>query len=260
MLFRLPGTEITEPLNTAKKLMKLAILASGTGSTAEPIFKFASIIITNNSNAGIIERAKKYGIDCIVLPRKDYEVYDSPGNLNIEKSREKYGLSMRSLFKMYEVDFISHNGWSLLTPANVVNFFEGRIVNSHPAPLDPSYPDFGGQGMHGLAVHQAVLNFKLMIHRPFEETEVTLHLITGEYDKGDIVAVSGVPILPDDTAETLQQRVKEVEKKQNEVFWDSVDQTGEIKRLQRTNRLIRPEEGLILEEAKRRAVNQFPRG
>jgi phosphoribosylglycinamide formyltransferase-1 len=240
--------------------LKLAILASGSGSTAEPLFEKASLIITNNPNAGIIERAQKYGIDCIVLSRRDYYVYKENGEVDQVATRLKYGLSLLTTFKIYEIEYISQNGWSIKTSANVIQAFSGKIINSHPAPLDLGHLDFGGLGMHGLAVHAAVLNFKKMINRPFTHTEVVLHEVTEEYDKGNVFAATLIPIQDSDTPESLQQRVKEYEKQQNKTFWDKVERGEKLVPLVRMTRLIMPGEERILEEAKRQAIAQYPQG
>lgn len=240
--------------------LKLAILASGSGSTAEPLFDLATLIITNNPQAGIIQRAQAAGIDCIVLSRKDYLVYKENSEVDHTATRLKYGASLLATFRIYEIDHISQNGWSVMTPANVIKMFEGKIINSHPAPLDPGYPDFGGIGMHGLAVHAAVLHFKKMVNRPFDYTEVCLHQVTEEYDKGPAVAASLVKIEPTDTPETLQARIKEVEKQQNRNFWTKVATEGKISPIYRHQRLILPGEEQILEEAKKRAIAEYPRG
>ncbi len=240
--------------------LNLAILASGSGSTAEPLFDIASLIITNNPNAGIIQLAENSKVDCIVLSRKEYLVYKSDGEIDQDASRVKYGQSLLAAFRIYDIHFISQNGWSVMTPANVIAGFKDKIINSHPAPLDPGYPDFGGVGMHGLAVHAAVLNFKRLINRPFNYTEVCLHFVTDEYDKGQAVAATLVPFLDGDTPESLQARVKEAEKVQNKQFWTQVFQTGAINPIHRTQRLILPGEEAILEEAKRQAIAQYPNG
>jgi phosphoribosylglycinamide formyltransferase-1 len=240
--------------------INLAILASGAGSTAEPLFEMASLIITNNPNAGVIQRAEASRIDCIVLSRKDYQVYKSNGEIDQEASKVKYGQSLLAAFRIYDIHFISQNGWSVMTPANVIQQYQGKIVNSHPAPLDPGFLDFGGIGMHGLAVHAAVLNFKRMINRPFQYTEICLHLVTDQYDKGQAVAATLIPIVDGDTPESLQMRVKESEKVQNKNFWKKVFETSTISPIHRNQRLILPGEEAILEEAKRQAIAQYPRG
>lgn len=239
--------------------LRLAILASGAGSTGEVIFDKAVVVITNNPDAGVIGRAKRHNIPYKVMSRKNYQVLGQDGEVDVEKSREKYGQALLEVFQNYDVDFISQNGWSILTPANVVVQFRDHIVNAHPAPLDPGHFDFGGQGMHGLAVHQAVLNFARNISRPFP-TEVTLHKVTEKYDEGALLAYTPVEILSDDTAETLQKRVQEAERKQNVEFWNKVEQTRKLVVIERPGRLILPEEVGILDKAKADAIEQFPHG
>jgi folate-dependent phosphoribosylglycinamide formyltransferase PurN len=109
-------------------------------------------------------------------------------------------------------------------------------------------------------IHAAVLNFKKMIGRPFNYTEVCLHQVNDEYDKGQAVAATLVPFIEGDTPESLQQRVKEVEKDQNKKFWQQVKASDSINPIQRTQRLILPGEEIILQEAKRRAILEYPRG
>lgn len=238
----------------------LAILASGNGSTAEPLLPMTTLVITNNPNAGIIERAKQQNVDCIVLPRRDYIVYKENGDIDQQATRLKYGLSILTALNIYDITHISQNGWSLLTPSNVVQKFKGRIFNSHPAPLDPGFTDFGGNGMHGVAVHAAVLHFKRMINRPLDYTEIVIHEVSEEYDKGNVVAASLVKIEPTDTPETLQQRVKEVEINQNQTFWEKIKSGQAPQPLFRGTRLVLPGEEPLVEEAKRRALAQYPHG
>lgn len=221
--------------------MKLAIFASGIGSTAEIIFEKASLIVTNNPKAGIIERARNTGLEVEVVEREG-------------KSLDQFGEELLEVLKKHQIEFISQNGWELLTPPNVVKAYKGKITNNHPAPLDPGYPDFGGKGMKGLAVHQAVLNFAKAVNRTFK-TEIDIHLVTEEFDKGELVAIREVEILDDDTAESLQKRLKEVEKKLMKDFWDEVEETGKIEIIKRSERVVRSGEEGILEEAKKKAIN-----
>ena len=220
--------------------MKLAIFASGIGSTAEAIFDKASLVVTNNTNAGIIEKAKKAGVPVEIVTREG-------------KSLEQFGEELFKVLKKYDIEFVSQNGWELLTPTNVIKAYEGKITNNHPAPLDPEYPDFGGKGMKGLAVHQAVLNFAKVVNRPFK-TEIDIHLVTEEFDKGELVAIREVEVKSDDTPETLQTRVKEVEKQLMRDFWDEVEETGKIDIIKRSERVILPGEEKLLETAKQEAL------
>ncbi|HLC88122.1 MAG TPA: formyltransferase family protein [Patescibacteria group bacterium] len=220
--------------------MKLAIFASGIGSTAEAIMDMASLVVTNNPNAGIIERAKKAGVPVEIVTREG-------------KSPEQFGEELLTVLRKHQIEFISQNGWELLTPANVIKSYEGKITNNHPAPLDPGYPDFGGKGMKGLAVHQAVLNFARAINRPFK-TEIDIHLVTEEFDKGELVAIREVKINPEDSPEILQARLKEVEKQLMKDFWQMVGTTGKIEVIKREERVILPGEESILEKVKAEAI------
>ncbi len=221
--------------------MKLALLASGTGSTAEILFKYACVVLTNNPQAGVIEKAKNAGIPVEIVEK---------GQMNLEQ----FGKRIMEVLEKYEFDFISQNGWEMITPSNVCAKFGGRITNNHPAPLDPGYPDFGGKGMKGLAVHQAVLNFASKVERKFN-SEICIHLVTEELDKGLLLAYKPVEILEGDRALELQNRVKEVEKKLISDFWKGVEEAGILVTIEREERLIREEELGILEEAKVSALS-----
>ncbi len=239
--------------------LNLAILASGSGSTGEGLFDKAVVVITNNPSAGVVDRAKKYHLPCEIMPRAKFNVLDSTGEVDVVLSREKYGAALIEIFQKYNVSFISQNGWSILTPANVITAYKNHIVNSHPGPLDPGHSDFGGKGMHGLAVHGAVLNFAKMIKRPFK-TEVTLHKVTEKYDEGKLLAYTQVEIKPDDNPESLQERVKEAEKQQLIAFWAGVEKTGQLIEIDRPERLILPGEEEFLIEAKRLVIAEYPKG
>jgi formyltetrahydrofolate-dependent phosphoribosylglycinamide formyltransferase len=101
----------------------------------------------------------------------------------------------------YQIDLLVLAGYLRLVPAPVVDAYRGRIINTHPSLL----PAFGGKGMYGERVHQAVLNSGV------SETGVTIHLVDEVYDRGAVLAQSRVPVQPDDTAERLAARVLEVE-------------------------------------------------
>ena len=224
--------------------MKLAIFGSGIGSTAEAIFDKASLVVTNNPQAGIIQRAKEAGLPVEVVEREG-------------KSLEEFGEELLQVLKKYDIEFISQNGWELLTPSNMVKAYEGKITNNHPAPLDPGHPDFGGKGMKGLAVHKAVLNFVRAVNRPFK-TEIDIHLITEEFDKGELVAIREVEVESDDTPETLQERVKEVEKQLMKDFWREAQETGKIEVIKREKRVIKFGEEKLLEQTKEEAAHPSP--
>lgn len=220
--------------------MKIAIFASGTGSTAEVLFKYACVVLTNNPHAGVIDKAKNAGIPVEIVEK---------GSVKLEQ----FGERILEVLEKYEFDFISQNGWEMITPANVCVKYGGRITNNHPAPLDPGFADFGGKGMKGLAVHQAVLNFASKVERKFN-SEICIHLVTEELDKGLLLAYKPVEILEGDTALELQNRVKEVEKKLIADFWNGVEESGILVSIERKERLIKEGEMGILEEAKLSAL------
>ncbi len=239
--------------------LRLGIFASGGGTTGEVIFDKAAVILTNNPQAGVIELAKQHHIPCeVLLPRSEFRVLNSVGENDKESSRLKYGEYLITILSNYAVTHGSLNGFDTLIPQNVIQAF--KLVNSHPGPLDPGFLDFGGEGMHGLAVHQAVINFSRMIDRPFS-TAVCLHRVVEKYDKGELLSLVEVAIKEDDTAESLQARVKEVEKEQNRKFWEKVEQdNGELRVIQRTSRVILPGEEDLLFQAKEEAIAAYPHG
>lgn len=246
--------------------LNLAILASGSGSTGEVLFPWTKLVVVNREDAGMIDLVRRYNdkhpdrqIGLVVAPRSKYRVESLDQETTFRLTQQRYGQRLLDVFDNFGINFISQNGWDVLTPKNVTDVFKGRILNSHPAPLDPGYPDFGGKGMHGLAVHAAVLYFAQRVRRPFT-TEVTLHQVTEVYDLGELAMRTKVAILEGDTPETLQARVKEVEKKQNVLFWKTVAQTGKISVIKRPLRLIKPNEEGLLEEAKRHATEKYPKG
>ncbi len=232
---------------------KLAVLASGEGSTGEVLFDIASLVIVSNPEAGIIKRVKEHNknsgknLPCIILNRSEYP------------TKEDFGKALLKVLNENKINFISQNGWTVFTPENVLEEFEGRIINAHPGPLDSGHLDFGGKGMNDLAVHATAIDFFQKTKRPFK-TEVTLHKVTNEFDKGDVVAFKEVEILPGDTPGTLQQRLKIAERKLLKEFWDAVSRNGEIKKIEREKRVILPGEEKILEEAKKRAIAEYPKG
>ncbi len=191
--------------------MRVALLISGSGTTAESIIRATqdgrlagveiACVIASSTEAGGIERTKKAGV-----PEKDVLVL-SPKSFS---SREEFGEAIIKECRARGVDFVGQYGWLVKTPENVIEAFEGRIANQHPGPLDPGRPDFGGKGMFGRRVHAARLFFVRAVNRDFW-TEATAHRVVAEYDKGAVLCAKQVPILPDDTPESLQARVLPVE-------------------------------------------------
>ncbi|HHS51197.1 MAG TPA: phosphoribosylglycinamide formyltransferase [candidate division Zixibacteria bacterium] len=178
--------------------MQLAVFVSGGGSNLQAIIDAASsgkldldiaLVLSNNANAYGLERARNSGIPTAVVNSKDFD------------SREEFIRAFLGTLEAHDVDFIALAGYLRKIPPELIQRFDGRIVNIHPGAL----PEFGGKGMFGIHVHEAV------IESGRDNTAVTVHFVTEEYDEGAVIAVREVPVLPDDTPETLQARVLEVE-------------------------------------------------
>lgn len=174
-------------------MKQLAVFASGSGSNAEHLaVTFAqggiarvAAIYCNNPKAYVIERAAKLNIPLVLFNRDEFVHAES---------------LVRDLHDR-QIDLIVLAGFLWLVPEPLTRAFAGRIVNIHPALL----PKFGGKGMYGMAVHKAVL--------AAGETEsgITIHLIDEVYDRGKILLQVSCPVLPDDTPETLADRVHQLE-------------------------------------------------
>ena len=169
---------------------RIAVLASGEGSNLEAILehfaalgerRFADVVLVASDRAGApaLERARRHGISAAVL-----------------ESRADAG-SMLTLFEQHRIDLIALAGYLRLLPDKVVAAYRNRILNVHPAPL----PQFGGTGMYGRRVHEAVLASGASM------TGVTVHFVDEQYDHGDVIAHWPVAVNPDDTPESLASRV-----------------------------------------------------
>ena len=211
---------------------------------AEPV-----LVISTNPNAGGIEKAKKLGIpekDILVINYKEFPNTEELGALILKECKER------------GVEFIGQYGCMKKTPENVVRAYEGMIVNQHNGPLDTGRPDFGGTGMYGLRVHQARLEFVRRVNRDFW-TEATTHRATINYDEGVVLKRIRVPILPNDTVETLYARTLPIEHQvQIEALQDFVNNT--VAEFHRETPLVLPGEEKILEECKELAKKMYPNG
>ncbi len=174
--------------------LRIAVLASGSGSNFQAIVdKIASgklnarvmVLICNNRNAFVLERARQAGI------RAEHWSETLAG------SRPEFVKGLLRMFKESKVELIVLAGYLKLLPEEVVHEYSNRILNIHPALL----PKFGGQGMYGIFVHEAVIAAK--------ETEsgATVHFVDTEYDRGPIFLQRSVPVHPGDTPEALRERV-----------------------------------------------------
>src|SRR5690606_33730358 len=114
-----------------------------------------------------------------------------------DRDADDVARAMLDVLGEHDVDFIALAGYMRLVPAPVIEAFRDRIVNIHPALL----PAFGGSGMYGQRVHEAVLAAGCTV------SGATVHLVEERYDEGRILAQWPVPVLPDDSAQTLARRV-----------------------------------------------------
>jgi formyltetrahydrofolate-dependent phosphoribosylglycinamide formyltransferase len=171
---------------------RLAVLASGRGSNLQAIIdhfdglgRLARVVLvaSNRADAPALSRAAKASI-----PAATFDAADD-------------GTQLLSLLREHRIDLVVLAGYLKRIPSRVIEAFAGRILNVHPALL----PDFGGEGMYGARVHEAVLAAKA------GQTGVTVHLVDNDYDRGPIVARWIVPVLPDDDPSSLAARVLEVE-------------------------------------------------
>jgi formyltetrahydrofolate-dependent phosphoribosylglycinamide formyltransferase len=169
---------------------RIAVLASGEGSNLEAILEHFQtlgelrsgdvvLVASDRAGAPALARARRHGIAAVAL--------ETPAN----------GDAMVALFATHRIDLIALAGYLRLLPANVVATYRNRIVNVHPAPL----PQFGGTGMYGRRVHEAVLAAGVTV------TGVTVHLVDEQYDHGDVIAHWPVAVHSDDTADSLAARV-----------------------------------------------------
>ncbi len=176
-----------------------AVFGSGRGSNFQAILQAVQaghlpgvrivLVLSNNSDAGILDVARANGIPALHISQKHYA------------SEGAFASALGENLRKAAVDLVVLAGYMKRLPAQVVAEFRNRIINIHPALL----PHFGGKGMYGLRVHEAVL----AAHEPL--TGVTVHIVDEDYDHGPIVLQRTVPVLASDTPQGLAARVLEME-------------------------------------------------
>ena len=177
---------------------RIAVLASGGGSNLQALLEHLDalgakrggevvVVASDRAGAGALERARTRGIATATLPAPSATCSGLP--------------SLDRVLGAHAVDLVVLAGYLKLVPGDVVRRFPGRIVNVHPSLL----PAFGGPGMYGLRVHEAVLQAGARV------SGATVHLVDEEYDRGRIVAQWPVPVLAGDDAHSLAARVLRVE-------------------------------------------------
>ncbi|MDR2858961.1 MAG: phosphoribosylglycinamide formyltransferase, partial [Mediterranea sp.] len=166
-------------------MKNIAILASGSGTNAENIINYfgknnlveVALIISNKENAYVLERARKLNVTTAVVPKSDWET----------------GEKVIALLRKYQIDFIVLAGFLLRVPYAVLRAYPRKMINIHPALL----PKFGGKGMYGDKVHEAVVAARE------KESGITIHYINEYYDEGQIIFQAKCEILPEDSPEDV---------------------------------------------------------
>jgi phosphoribosylglycinamide formyltransferase-1 len=170
-------------------MIKIAIFASGSGSNAERIVEFfnsndeieVSLILTNNPTAGVIERAQRLNIPLVIFNKKVFSKTDK----------------IVEMLQLQRIDWVILAGFLWLVPTNLIKAFENRMINIHPALL----PKYGGKGMWGHHVHEAVVANKEV------ETGITIHYVNENYDEGKIIFQAKCDVIETDSAEAVAQKI-----------------------------------------------------
>jgi formyltetrahydrofolate-dependent phosphoribosylglycinamide formyltransferase len=174
--------------------VKLAVLCSGSGSNLQALLEYLAaagansaadvvLVASDQGDAGALERAHTHGIPAIALSA-------------IERSH-----GLLPLLQKHAIEMVVLAGYLRLVRTDVTTTFRGRILNIHPALL----PSFGGAGMYGHRVHDAVIRSGVRV------SGATVHFVDDKYDHGPIIAQWPVPVFPADDADTLARRVLAVE-------------------------------------------------
>lgn len=181
-------------------MKRIALFASGSGSNAEKIAAhFAgnadvdvSLLLTNNPKAGVIDRVRsaRGSGSSLHIP---VLLFDRPTFYDTDR--------ITQILHQQRIDFIVLAGFMWLMPAGLVRAFPGRIVNIHPALL----PKFGGKGMYGHFVHEAV------VAAGETESGITIHYVNEQYDEGQIIFQASCPVLPTDTPDDVARKVQALE-------------------------------------------------
>jgi phosphoribosylglycinamide formyltransferase-1 len=175
--------------------MKIAFLASHNGSSAKAITLACkdglipaqpSLLIASNSKANALLWGKDAGLETHIVAASTHEDVDQ---------------AIADLLTHHQIDLVICSGYMKLIGPKTIHAMQGRILNVHPALL----PNYGGKGMYGRFVHQAVFDNK------DTQTGVTIHMVDGEYDQGRIIAQKIVPVAPSHSVDDIENNVKAAE-------------------------------------------------
>ena len=180
-------------------MTKIGILASYNGSGFETIQKAINekildakvvVVITNNSNAGVLEKAESYNIPYFVINDKRYPGQDIDDKIT-------------RLLLEFGCDYIFLSGYMKKIESKLLKAYPNKIINTHPAILPSIY---GGVGMYGRFVHEAV------IKNGEKESGVTIHFVNEVYDEGEKILVKKLKLEENETVDTLEEKIKNLEK------------------------------------------------
>jgi len=171
----------------------IAIFASASGSNAENIIRYfqksgsvqVSLVLSNKSDAYVLERAHRLGVPCNVFPKEDWIAGDE----------------ILAVLQEARIDFIVLAGFLFRVPDLLLHAYPYKIINIHPALL----PKYGGKGMYGDRVHQAV------VAAGEKESGITIHYINEHYDEGDIIFQATCAVLPTDSPDDVAKKVHALE-------------------------------------------------
>lgn len=181
-------------------MKRIALFASGSGSNAENIITYfadtadvdMALLLTNNPKAGVIDRVRPVagGGSSLHVP---VLLFDRPTFYDTDR--------ITQILLRQDIDLLVLAGFMWLMPAGLVQAFPNRIINIHPALL----PKFGGKGMYGHHVHEAV------VAAGETESGITIHYVNEHYDEGQIIFQSRCPVLPTDTPQDVARNVQALE-------------------------------------------------
>jgi len=175
-------------------MKKIVVFASGSGTNAENIIKYfaekriasVEMVLTNNPSAMVIDRARNLGVESLVFSKTDL----------IEGK-------ILNIINVIQPDLIVLAGFLLKFPETIIKAYPNKVINIHPALL----PKYGGKGMYGMNVHNAVVENKE------KETGITVHYVNAHYDEGAIIGQKKVVVLGTDTPEVVAEKVHDLEQR-----------------------------------------------
>jgi len=178
-------------------MKKIGILSSHNGSGFDYIQKACEdkilnaqvvVIISNNTDANVLKKASSKNIPNYIVNSKKYDDTDE---------------EITNLLKKYKCDYVFLSGYMKKIESKLLKEFENKIINTHPSLL----PKFGGKGMYGRNVHEAVLKANE------KKSGVTLHYVSKDYDEGEFILQNSLKINENETIESLESRIKDLEKR-----------------------------------------------